>query len=210
MCEIRTMGKGLKKQKDDAVVMDQETARYVEWVRSHIDKQAGKTQAALAKHLGVAHPQITAMLKGKRQWRVYETPKIAEFFGTTPPTRKFPLLGDVGAGGDVVTTDWPGGEPDMVDGPEDAPVGTVAVRIKGESLGPGLVGWYAFYNDRRDPFDRDWLGLLCVVGTEDGRTLIKWVREGAKGFNLVSGTGSIEENVQLAWAAKVIDLRQPR
>ena len=30
---------------------------------------------------------------------------------------------------------------------------------------------------------------------------------GAMGFNLISGTGAIDENVELRWAAKVIDIK---
>lgn len=190
--EIRTMA-------------DQETQRYIDWVRKGL-KQPGKTQKGLAEHLGIAHPQITSLLKGTRQVKVSEIPAMAAYLDMPPPARRFPLLGDVGAGGVVVETEWPG-EPEMVDGPEDAPVGTVAVNIMGDSLGPNFEGWRAFYANRKDPFDDRWIGHLCVVGTADGRVLIKWVRLGSHGFNLISGTGHIEENVSLMWAAKVIDIK---
>jgi hypothetical protein len=96
----------------------------------------------------------------------------------------------------------------MVEGPEDSPFGSVAVDIRGDSLGPGFNGWRAFYADRREPFEESWLGRLCVVGTADDRVLIKWVRRGQLGFNLISGTGDIEEDVTLMWAAPVEDLKQ--
>lgn len=194
--EIRTM-------------VDQETQRYIDWVRKGLQKQ-GKTQSGLAEHLGIAHPQISSLLKGNRQIKVSEIPAMAEYLEMPPPARMFPILGDVGAGGVVSTTDWPGGEPEMVEGPEDAPVGTVVVNINGDSLGHGFDGWRAFYADRRDPFNDDWIGALCVVGTADGRVLIKWVRKGVEGFNLISGTGAVEENVSLMWAAKVIDIKPRR
>lgn len=168
---------------------------------------ASKTQVGLAEHMNLSHPQITQLLKGKRQLKVSEIPVIAEYLDIPPPSRLFPLLGDVGAGGQIAQTEWPGGEPDMVDGPDDAPIGTVAVNIAGDSLGHGFDGWRAFYSSRNDPFNEEWLGKLCVVGTADGRTLIKWVRRGTHGYNLISGTGAVEENVTLMWAAKVIDIR---
>lgn len=55
-----------------------------EWIRNGL-KQAGKTQMGLAEHLGLAHPQITHMLNGKRQLKVDEVPRIAEFLGIDPP-----------------------------------------------------------------------------------------------------------------------------
>lgn len=185
---------------------DPETQRYIDWVRKGL-KQKGKTQTGLADHMGIAHPQISSLLKGTRQVKVSEIPKMAEYLELPPPTRQFPVLGDVGAGGAVVETEWPGGEPEMVDGPNDAPMGTVVVNITGDSLGPNFEGWRAFYANRHDPFNEDWLGHLCVVGTADDRVLIKWVRRGSHGFNLISGTGHIEENVTLMWAAKVIDIK---
>jgi len=58
---------------------------FVEWVKASLDKKRGLTQAGLAAHLNIAHPQITALLKGKRAIKVRELPKIAEYFGVDPP-----------------------------------------------------------------------------------------------------------------------------
>lgn len=71
MCENLTM-------KNDA----RET--YVAWVRDGLQK-SGKTQKGLAEHLGIAHPQITQLLKGRRNIKVTEIPKIAEYLGVEPP-----------------------------------------------------------------------------------------------------------------------------
>lgn len=121
-------------------------------------------------------------------------------------TRQVPIVGNVGAGGQVEYTESLDGD-DTIEAPSDSPPETVAVRIRGESLGPGFNNWFALYARREDPITEDLLGSLCVVGTEDGRTLIKWVRRGLQGFTLISGTGAIEEDVLIAWAAKVLDLR---
>lgn len=184
-----------------------EEQRYIDWIRGGLAVK-GKTQYGLADHLGISHPQVSSLLKGNRKLKVNEIPIIAEYLEIPPPARKFPLLGLVGAGGEITMTDWPG-EPDMVEGPDDAPFETVCVEIRGGSLGPGFDGWRVFYNDVKEPFHDDWFRHLCVVGTSDGRQLIKWVRKGEEGFNLHSGTGEIEEDVELQWAAKVIDLRPP-
>jgi hypothetical protein len=115
------------------------------------------------------------------------------------------VVGYVGAGGEAFFEPIEGG--DLLDA--DAPPGTVAVKIRGTSLGHGFDGWYALYIDRHDPPTDILVGRLCIVGTRDGRTLIKWVRRSAiRGtFNLQAGTGEVEENVPLDWAAAVIDLR---
>jgi transcriptional regulator with XRE-family HTH domain len=57
---------------------------YLDWIREGL-KQPGKTQVGLAAHLGIAHPQITQLLKGKRGLKVPEIPKIADYLGMQPP-----------------------------------------------------------------------------------------------------------------------------
>lgn len=58
---------------------------FVEWIGASFDKKRGITQAGLAKHLNIAHPQITQLLNGKRSLKIREVPKIAEYFGKEPP-----------------------------------------------------------------------------------------------------------------------------
>lgn len=87
---------------------DQATEFYLDWIREGL-KQAGKTQVGLAAHMGIAHPQITQLLKGKRKLKVHEIPKIAEYLGSEPPTMSeltpysgglsvIPVVGTVEAG----------------------------------------------------------------------------------------------------------------
>jgi repressor LexA len=119
--------------------------------------------------------------------------------------RRVPVVGYVAAGEAVFDAPL-GGEEDTIEAPLGSPPETVAVRIRGDSLGPGFDRWYALYADRRDPITEDMVGSLCVVGTDDGRSLVKWVRSGRSGFTLVSGTGNIEEGVGITWAARVLHL----
>ena len=60
------------------------TEQLISWIKSGL-KRTGKTQSGLADHLGVAHPQITQILKGSRAVKVNEIPKIAEFLETPSP-----------------------------------------------------------------------------------------------------------------------------
>jgi transcriptional regulator with XRE-family HTH domain len=55
------------------------------WLASGLEKQ-GKTQAELAKRLGVSQPRISEILKGKRRIQAAEIPKIAEYTGEPPPS----------------------------------------------------------------------------------------------------------------------------
>ncbi len=60
------------------------TEQLIFWIKSGL-KRTGKTQSGLAEHLGLAHPQITQILKGSRAVKVNELPKIAEFIETASP-----------------------------------------------------------------------------------------------------------------------------
>jgi transcriptional regulator with XRE-family HTH domain len=61
---------------------------YLDWIRQGL-KQSGKTQSGLAAHLGVAHPQISMLMQGKRDLKLQDIPRIAEYLGTEPPTIPF-------------------------------------------------------------------------------------------------------------------------
>lgn len=61
------------------------TDRFIEWIREGL-KQPGKTQVGIANALGIAHPQITQMLKGKRRIKVDEIPKIAAYLDIPAPS----------------------------------------------------------------------------------------------------------------------------
>ncbi|MDK4720097.1 S24 family peptidase [Rhizobium sp. CNPSo 3968] len=64
---------------------DEFTNQYLDWIREGL-AQPGKTQIGLARHLGIAHPQITQLLKGNRNLKVHEIPKIAEYLDRSPPS----------------------------------------------------------------------------------------------------------------------------
>ncbi|MFK5281894.1 hypothetical protein ACI3PL_20290, partial [Lacticaseibacillus paracasei] len=78
-----------------------------------------------------------------------------------------PLVGYVGADNTTSMFSTDGLALDEVEGPEDATRTTVAVEIRGTSLGPVFDRWLVFYDDRRDPPDDSLFGRLCVVGLED-------------------------------------------
>lgn len=57
---------------------DETMKTYLDWISEGL-KQKGKTQKGLANHLGLAHPQITQLMKGNRRLDVTELPRIAEY-----------------------------------------------------------------------------------------------------------------------------------
>lgn len=126
-----------------------------------------------------------------------------------PATDLVPVVGYVGAGA-VATLYADGQGPlDHVDPPSHAGPETVAVEIKGVSLGPAFDNGLVFYDDVHQPVTPDQLGKLCVVGLPDGRVLVKIVRMASDGrFHLLSNTA--EEPIldqEVTWAAKVTDVR---
>lgn len=58
--------------------------RFIDWIREGL-KRPGKTQVGIANALGIAHPQITQMLKGKRRIKVDEISKIATYLELPAP-----------------------------------------------------------------------------------------------------------------------------
>jgi hypothetical protein len=143
----------------------------------------------------------------ERYGRAFKVDPIWLLHGIGQPHRKgVPVVGIVGAGGELAYDGPQEGDPDTIPRPPGAPPETVAVEVRGDSLGPGFDRWYALYSSVEHPANDALVGRLCVVGTKDGRTLIKWVRQGRRGYNLVSGNGAIEENVRLIWGAHVITM----
>jgi DNA-binding XRE family transcriptional regulator len=123
-----------------------------------------------------------------------------------PERRTVPMVGYVGAGATAYFfgDQGPFGE---VPAPEGSSEQTVAVEIRGDSLGALFDRWIVFYDDVHRPVTTDQIGKLCVVGLLDGRILIKKIqRSRAKQglFHLLSNTEAPILDVEIEWAAKVI------
>lgn len=82
---------------------------------------------------------------------------------------------------------------------------TIAIEIRGDSLGPIFDRWHVLYDDRRDEVTDDMIGKLCVVGLPGDRVAVKVVqRAGGRRFNLLSQTGKDDiRNTAVEWAARV-------
>lgn len=114
-----------------------------------------------------------------------------------------PLAGYVGAGATAYFT--AAGELGEVEAPEGSSKATVAVEIRGDSLGALFDRWLVFYDDVHRPMTSELIGRLCVIGLEDGRILIKKPqRSRTKGlYHLISNVEPPIFDVAIEWAAKV-------
>jgi hypothetical protein len=139
------------------------------------------------------------------EWLMFSKGKKAPSPPEKPKT--VPLVGYVGAGA-AATFFGDQGTIDDVTAPEGASEQTVAVEIRGDSLGALFDRWLVFYDDVHRPVTPDQLGKLCVVGLSDGRILIKQIKRarGGRHYHLLSNTEPPILDVDIEWAAKVINM----
>lgn len=172
---------------------------------------------------GVKVPTYIQHENGTRGFRAETAKQYADFFRVTPEWILYgregpkppqgrrasrghvPLVGYVGAGAAAhyyASADEGLGE---VAAPDDATPNTVAVEIRGTSLGPLFESWLVFYDEVRSPVTPDLYGRLCVVGLPDGRVLVKRIRPAKTPgvFHLESNTEPTMPDEDVAWAARV-------
>lgn len=145
------------------------------------------------------HVSLDWLLTGKGQ------PRKARSAAQAGPEASVPLVGYVSAGAETHFFAQDGGQLDEVPAVEGMSEATVAVEIRGESLGSFFDRWLVYYDDVRRPVTSDLVGKLCVVGLADGRILIKKVqRSKARGlFHLLSQVEPPILDVEIEWAARV-------
>lgn len=181
---------------------------------------AQEKPAPLATKLGLSDSFIRDILRGKtRSPRAASLELLATALRTTSDyllgtsdnpnpdytERTVPLVGYVGAGAAAHFYAAGDGNLDEVPAPDDATADTVAVEIRGESLGSLFDQWLVFYDEVRSPVTPDLLGRLCVVGLADDKVLIKQIRRSKTPglYHLLSNTEGPIFDVEIVWAAKV-------
>jgi hypothetical protein len=197
-----------------------------------------KSASLAAKAMGIPAATYIAHERaevGGREYGMGEAQRYAWRFGVTPewlltggghgpsddpnvplPERpldpKVPVLGYLGAGSTAHFYDVNREELDEVIRPEGATESTVAVEIRGHSMGPLFNHWIVFYDNVGWPVTDDLIGELCVVGLKDGRVLLNQVQPGrTKGsYNLISATENPIENAPIEWAAQVYTMSRRR
>jgi transcriptional regulator with XRE-family HTH domain len=174
-------------------------------IRIRVERQRrGMSQKELGAAVGITQAAIEKIESGKTAKSRYVS-DLLRYLGLKEGVREVPVVGYVSAGDTSVHyTDQ--GVMDTISGPDDTSEVTVAVLIRGESLGPAFDGWYAFYDDVRHPPSPDLMGELCVVGLPDERVLIKQIRAASVPglYHLISQAGDAPmTDVRVAWAARV-------
>lgn len=176
-----------------------EAARRHKWsidtYRSHENGMRGLSRKAAVKY--------GKQFKVSAGWLLYgEDPAQAL---STKKRTTVPLVGYVGAGAEAHLFAEGQGPFEDVSAPEDATDDTVAVEIRGDSLGSFFDRWLVYYDDVRRPVTSDLLGKLCVVGLADGRTLIKKIIRGQRRglFTLNSQFEPPIYDAIVEWAARV-------
>lgn len=191
---------------------------YVALIRA-IMSAAKFNQTQLAKRLKVTQPTVSRWLKGTKpdlgqhQRILSEATRLGlgqaepAFEAEAPDETEPPIVkvvGYVGAGAAAHFYAVQQGELDEVPAPEGATQDTVAVEIRGSSLGELFDHWLVFYDNVQRPISEELIGQLCVVGLADDRVLVKKIRRGKGGlFDLHSNTEDPIRAVAVEWAAKV-------
>jgi len=191
----------------------------IDWIRQGL-KDTRKTRSGLARALGRSPSAVTDLLNGSRRLRAEEIALVADYLGVEPPrligggrvahpTGRVPLVGYVGAGAIAHFYADGQGPFDEVDAPDAASPNTVAVQIRGHSLGALFDNWLVFYDDVREPPGDDLVGRMCVCGLADGRVLIKALKRSQIGglWTLLSNAEPPIYDVALDWAALVREMR---
>lgn len=194
-----------------------------------IARAAKVKQTGLGDLIGVSQPQISRYMKGSKPGKdaydkIMDAARrygvLSDDLGSEDvaaglsrgrdPARRLRVKGSVGAGGQALLYSEGQGDHGSIPAADNDPPGAVAALIVGTSLGLFFDGWYAIYDNVRDPLTDDLIGKLCIVGLEDGRVLIKKVVRNGRRLDLLSNKEDEPaiEDARIAWAAKVTDVRQ--
>ncbi|MDE0794720.1 MAG: helix-turn-helix domain-containing protein [Alphaproteobacteria bacterium] len=184
----------------------------------HWRKRRRMTLEQLASRLGTSAGHLHKWETGKVSVNLKRMGEIADILGIgivdlVKDLPRVPILGKVGAGAVVESIDdFPLGEAQKY---ARCPTGldpqyTVAVEVVGDSMLPIDEGWLLFYTRSYDGIPSECLGKLCVVQlSENGPRYVKRLKQGKNPslFNLYSTNAREIEDVELAWAAPVLDAR---
>lgn len=194
---------------DKSIIDDQPEQTHLRRARI----SAGLSQQKLAELANTSKQTIERLenrkMKLTREWASRLAPYLqrsAEELVFQPAA--VPLLGTVGAGSSFY---YVGEEPpaqDWVAMPPGASEKTVAVELQGDSFGPMLNGWVAYYDRRNEPPTENLIGEICIVATTDDRIMIKklWRGREAGRWDLWAPNAELMQDQEVIWAAQVIAL----
>jgi transcriptional regulator with XRE-family HTH domain len=170
----------------------------------------GWTQQQAADAFNMSRGGYIKIEDGERRLELKRIRQAAEIYGISEAEvvsarSNVPLIGYVGAGSEMHY--YGNGDPlhDEAAMPPGGNENTVAVEVRGDSLGAIFNRWLVYYDRVHTPPTPDMLRRLCVVGLQDDRVLVKLLLPGTRPgrFHLVSQTEGIIEDAQVKWAAVV-------
>lgn len=183
-------------------------------LRQARERAGFETASAASRRFGWTHSTYASHENGQTAVPVKAAEKYAKAFRVSPAwiltgeagavKKMVPLVGYVAAGAVAHFFDDQG-EIDEVEAPDGSTSDTVAVEIRGDSLGSIFDRWLVFYDEVRCPVTPDLIGKLCVVGLADGRIMVKKIqRSKAPGYyHLLSNTEEPILDAAIEWAARV-------
>lgn len=177
---------------------------------TEIRERRGLTIEQLADKVGISVSYLWRLAHSERNLSHKTLVKIAAALEVHPKEildqqPMVPIVGYVGAGAVMHYYALADSPDEFVPMPEGGNENTVAVEVRGSSLGSIFDTWLVYYDRVHETPTSDMLGKLCVVGLPDDRVLVKRIRRGsAPGlFNLESNTEGLIEDAEIVWAARV-------
>lgn len=182
-----------------------------------------ETAQKAAEALGVSYPTYAGHENGSSGFRAATGEHYARRFkvsfewlmsgrGSMRSKRRATIVGRVGAAtdGKVVFAEGQGGLGE-VNLPEGASEDSVAVEIEGYSMGFLADGALVFYTQVEQAPTDDMLGLIVIVGLDNGEILLKRLLRGsAPGFyDLESINGPMMRDQRVMWAAHIDSIVPP-
>ncbi|WP_412058216.1 helix-turn-helix transcriptional regulator [Bartonella sp. DGB2] len=193
------------------------TLNLIHWLTEALSS-SGLSQATLAKKMSeslnrsIDRAAVNKMLKGTRDISARELLAISKITGSQlPPICLVPLIGSVGAGGDIVAIDC--GCLEEVEAPPTATANTVALRVIGDSMFPAIEnGSILFYSQHVLP--ETMINNRAIVKTVDGNVYVKVLRGGREKdkWVLSSLNGKYADiiDVQIEWCSPIDWIKPPR
>lgn len=176
----------------------------------NLRKQKGWSHQKAADAMGVSRGQFIKLERSERKLTQEYIQRAAIVFNVPEADvfaipKEAPIVGYVGAGSEAHYYD--GGHPpdDFAPMPPGGTDQTVAVEVRGDSLGTIFNRWLVYYDDVRTPPTPDMLRKLCVVGLASGQVLVKMLAKGSLPgrYHLLSQTEGMIEDADIIWAAEV-------
>ncbi len=182
-------------------------------------KARGLTLQEVGELAGISHVQVSRLEKGGRRLKDTQMTALARALKVSPQdlleTEVVPISGTVGITGQsnsaIVVRNHREESAAVPRGLKAADV--ECIKIVGSQFQPILGdGWLAFYlRPAEGEISAEAVGKLCVVHSQYGETLLAQILRAPEPglYNLVGINSPIVENVDLAWAAPVVELVSP-